>query len=351
MLLVLGNTPLIRASGLALAIVGVTGALRRFGSLLSVVGGLTLVVSPAFWSQTGGGEGDPSTIVIAIVASLLTVIVMVVVSKRPYVGIGLGIVIFVALFFSQIGTPRSIRLTGFVVGWLMFLVTDMLLITNPHPHDAPSILLDNTAKNGETPLHARPYHVFGVLLLFGVGVINDPILTFFAPALGMALLLSRYRLAWWYWVAFAAVVSIGIRGFALDYLETQSYLMVLDQWRDADRWLSMVNLVVKQFTPLGVALGVLGLARLARWYPPLGIFMLLAYGAYTFFGLVYLGVRREVLLMPLFIIQVIWMTYAAFTLSEWLARGFPQFASIIRPIAQLVYALLPIFMLTIVLNS
>lgn len=74
LLLVLGQTPLIRASGLALVIVGVTLALRRMGSFLSIVGGLALALSPVFWSQTGGGQGDPATIVIAVAAAGVTVI-------------------------------------------------------------------------------------------------------------------------------------------------------------------------------------------------------------------------------------------------------------------------------------
>jgi hypothetical protein len=337
-LLLLGDTPLVRASGLAVAVVGVAGALRRFGAILSVVGALMLVVSPSFWSQTGGGDGNPATIVLAIGAAIVTVVGVVVLSKRPALAVGLGVLVFAVLFSSQIGTPRSIRLTAFAFGWLMFLLTDMLLIAHPNPSDAPSILQD---KPDEAP-QARPHHVYGILLLFSVGVLNDAVLTFLAPSLVVALLLSRYKLAWWYWIALGVFVGIGSNRFVTEYLEAQSTLMVLEQWRNAARWIDLVRLVVEQFTPLGILLGVLGLARLSRWYPPLGGVTMLAYGAYAFFGLIYLGARRDVLLMPLFIIQVIWMTYAAFALSEWLAKAVPRFAPYARLGVQAGYGLLPL---------
>src|SRR5688572_12616559 len=112
LLLYVGQTPLSRATGLALVIMGVTLALRRMGSALSVIGGLALAFSPVFWSQTGGGQGEPATIVMAAAVAAIVVMIAALVSKKPYIGMGLGIVVFVAFFFSQIGTARSIRLTG-----------------------------------------------------------------------------------------------------------------------------------------------------------------------------------------------------------------------------------------------
>lgn len=340
----LGDTPLSRASGLALVIVGITSALRRFGAIVSTIGGLTLTLSPAFWSQTGGAEGNPSTIVIAFGVGIGTLLLMLIISNRPYVGIGLGVIAFAVLFSSQIGTPRSLRLTSFVVGWLMFLITDMLLRTNPHPQDAPQILLDK-----DNPNAIRPYHTWGILMLFGIGTLNDPVLTFFAPALALAIFLTRVRLPIWYWAVLILLTVIGIRGFVIDYIEAQSYLMVTEQWRNASRWISMVRLVIAQFSPFGILLGVLGLARLARWYPPLGIVTMLAYAFYMFFGLIYLGSRREILLLPLLLIQVVWMTYGAFTISQWVAKAFPHWR--IAPyLAQLAYGIFPVFLLITLLQ-
>jgi len=320
-LVVLGNTPIIRASGLALAIIGVSMALRRLGALLAISGSLTLAFSAAFWSQTGGGEGEPATIVLAIGAALLVLLLVVWLmpnrAQALQLGAALGLLAFVAIFFSQIGTPRSLRLTALVIGWLSFLLIDMLLLTNPHPDEAaPPILGD-----GKGTQAAQPYHTWGLLLLFGVGVINDPLLTLLAPSLLLSLLLTYARLPLLYWLSFGLLAALGLRGLLVDYLWGVPYFFVLDEWREADRWVVMLEQVVRQFTPLGIVLGVLGLARLARWYPPLGVTTMVAYGAYFAFGLVYVGPNRDVLLLPLFVVQVVWMTYAVFTLSEWARKS------------------------------
>ena len=336
----LGQTPIVRALGLGLVIVGMALALRRMGSALALTGGLTLCLSPAFWTQTGGAQGEPATIVLAVGAAGLAVLLAVLLSQRPYVALGLGILVFAGLFFAQVGTPRSIRLTGFVASWLLYLIVDMLLLTNPHPEDkAPPILLDKPAAEGMSLV--RPYHLYGILLLFGIGVLNDPLLALLTPAVGLALLLARARLPVWYWLALAGVAALGARGIVVDYLEAQRYFLLMERWRDAERWLIQLRLVEAQFGWIGMALAVLGLTRLARWYPPLGGVTLLAYAAYTFFGLIYIGPRKEALLLPLFIIQVLWITYAVFTLTEWVKRALPLRRRSIELTIQAAYALLP----------
>lgn len=339
-LIALGNTPTVRALGLGLVIVGMALALRRMGSALALIGGLTLCLSPAFWTQTGGAQGQPATIVLAIGAGVLAVLLAILLSQRPYVALGLGVIVFAALFFSQVGTPRSLRLTGFVTSWLLYLLIDMLLLTNPHPEDtAPPILLDKPLAEGMSLV--RPYHLYGVLLLFGVGVVNDPLLALLSPAIGVALLLARVRLPVWYWLALAGIAALGLRGIVVDYFQAQHYFLLPDRWRDAGRWLIQLGVVEAQFGWVGMALAALGLARLARWYPPLGGVTLLAYGAYTFFGLIYIGPRKEALLLPLFIIQVLWMTYAVFTLAEWIKRALPSQRKAVELAIQSAYALLP----------
>ncbi len=343
-LITLGDTPLVRALGLGLVIVGMALALRRMGSALALIGGLTLCLSPSFWTQTGGAQGQPATIVLAIGAGVLAVLLAALLSQRPYVALGLGVIVFAALFFSQVGTPRSLRLTGFVTSWLLYLLIDMLLLTNPHPEDtAPPILLDKPLAEGMSLV--RPYHLYGVLLLFGVGVVNDPLLALLSPAIGVALLLARVRLPVWYWLVLVGIMALGLRGIVVDYFQAQHYFLLTDRWRDAGRWLIQLGVVDAQFGWVGMALAALGLARLARWYPPLGGVTLLAYGAYTFFGLIYIGPRKEALLLPLFIIQVLWMTYAVFTITEWLKRALPSRRKAVELAVQSAYALLPALLL------
>jgi hypothetical protein len=342
LLLYLGQTPLSRATGLALVIMGVTLALRRMGSILSVVGGLALAFSPVFWSQTGGGQGDPADIVIAAGVAAIVVLLTALLSKRPYIGMGIGILIFVAYFFSQTETVRSIRLTGFVVGWLMFLLIDMLLLTNPRPDEAPMILKDGKLQNAEGAEDARPYHTLGILLLLAVGILNDPLLTLLMPSMALSLALTKTKLHWAYWLGFGLVAGFGLRGIWADYLVAQEFRLALDSWRNGAEWLDMIRLVIGQFSIVGVILSVLGLARLARWYPHLGTVTLLAFAAYWGFGLVYNGRERDLLLLPLFVIQVLWMNYAVLAISEWAAKSLPNYPAIGRYLVIAAYAVLPI---------
>jgi hypothetical protein len=349
-LLQFGNTPIIRASGLAVVIIGVIAALRRMGSALAVIGGLSLALSPVFWSQTGGGQGEPATIVIAVAAATIAVIATALISKRPELGIALGILIFSVLFWSQIGTPRSIRLTGFVTGWIMFLVVDMLLLTNPRPDDAPLILLDGRQRPANRFEPPQRYHTIGILLLLAIGIINDAVLTLLAPSLLLGLYLTRTHLPIWYWLAMGIIIGMGIRGLWFDYWQIQGTLIAIWDWRDANRWIDMIRLVTGQFSIIGIILAVLGMARMARWYPPLGIVTLLAYGAYWTFGLIYSGPTRELLLLPLYIIQIVWMTYAILALSEWGGR-FVAKRQIGRYSIIAIYGLLPVWFLIQILTA
>lgn len=345
----LGETPFIRATGLALVIVGVSSALRRMGAAIAAIGSLTLALSPVFWSQTGGGVGSPATIVIALAAAGIAVLLAAFLTKRPYIGLGLGILVFAVFFWSQIGTEGSIpsiRLTSFIISWLMFVLVDMLLLTNPRPEDAPQILRDgHSLKNPDGSEPARPYHSLGILLLLAVGILNDPLLTLLAPSIALSLYLSKTRLPVWYWLGLGLIFGFGLRGIALDYLTYQAPYVDLLTWRDAYRWIDMVNLLNQQFTVLGILLGVLGLARLARWYPPLGSVTLLGFAAYWFFGLVYTGVTRDILLLPLYVIFVLWMSYAVLALSEWFSRLYAKQAQTGRYLAIALYACLPLLFL------
>ncbi len=350
LLLLIGQTPLIRASGLALVIVGVTLALRRMGAVIAVIGGLTLALSPVFWSQTGGGVGSPATIVIAVAVASVAVVVTIAVSKRPYIGLGLGVLVFAAIFWSQIGTPRSIRLTSFIIGWLMFVLVDMLLITNPRPDEAPLILRDDAPKNPDGSQAAQAYHTLGILLLLSIGILNDPLLSLLAPSIGLSLYLTRTKLPLWYWLALGLVFGFGLYGIYTDYIIGQAHRMMLWQWRDGVYWIDMVRLLNRQFTIIGIVLGILGLARLARWYPPLGTVAMIAFAAYWWFGLVYTGDNRDVLLLPLYVIYVLWMSYAVLAFSEWLGRATGQHPRIGRYVAIALYGGLPLLMLVNILR-
>jgi hypothetical protein len=344
--LLVGHTPLLRASGMALAILGMALALRSMGPALTVIGGLALAFSPSFWIQTGGAESlDPLAVAGAIAAALVAGFVLLRFSKRPMLGIGLAIIVLAALFLTSVGTPRSLRLTTLITAWLLFLLVDGLLASNPRP--------DETATGKLTD-----YHVYGLLLLLGVGVLNDPLFVLMIPAVVLGLFLSRRRLPLWYWAALLALVGVGAYSISQSYYSKFWWNYPVDQalsltynipyliggvWREPERWIGLMSLIIGQFTPVGLALGVLGLARLARWRPPVGVVTMLAFGTYAAFGLIYFGADSPVLLLPLLMIELLWITYAIYTFGAWLqktARPTPA-----RWVAAAAFTLLPLFML------
>ncbi len=337
-LLLLGDTPIVRASGLALGILGITATMRRMGYVASIGGGLTIAFCPIFWSQTGGGVSAPATITIAIGLAGLATIIMTVISGRYYIGIGLGIAAFVAIFWSQIGTPQSLRLTGFVTAWIVYLLVDMILLTNPRPDAKP-------------PQPPKPYHTIGILFLFTIGALNDPLLTLLAPAILLSLFLSYAQLSRWYWMAIIASIMLGLVLLINTYILIEPPRINLLGWRQAMRWIDLGHLIIAQFSIFGVILSVIGLARLSRWYPPLGTITMIAYGAYFFFGLTFDGNFREVLLLPLLIIQVIWMTYAVNAFGQWVNNTMKSTSHTWTHLVSALYLILPAILLWNIIQS
>lgn len=337
LMLFIGETPVARATGLALAIFGVTAGMRQMGFVASIAGGLTLALCPVFWSQTGGGSSQPATIVIAVGAAGLAMLAASRLLRRSDLGIGAGIAIFLMIFWSQIGTAQSLRLTVLVTAWLLFLLVNMILLTNPRPGLKP-------------PQNPKPWHSTGLLFLFAVGAINDPLVTLLAPALLLALFLSYARLSSWYWLGIIAAIAVGAALLIRAYVLPAPTLLDIWRWREAASWIELGQLVIAQFSILGIVLGVIGLARLSRWYPPLGTVTLIAYAAYIGFGLTYLGSHREVLLIPLFVIQVMWMTYAVNTIGQWVNKSLADDTGRWIHIVSAGYFLLPTMLLVDILR-
>ncbi len=345
----LGHTPLVRALGLALAVAGVTLALQRFGGALAITGGLALAFSPAFWSQTGGGEQPLLTLILVLLVAAVGITGLVLVfSRRPVLGLAVGVVVFVVLFWSLTGTPRSLRLTTLLTAWSLYLLLDALMITHPRA-DMPE---------RQHELGAR--HTFGLLLLSGLGVLNDPLFVLMAPALLLGLALLKTRLPLWYWGVLGVLVVIGARGLIVQYADSGWWLyparlaveqnlrvpfVLADGWREGTRWVYLMDVIARQFSVAGVGLGVVGLARLSRWHPAVGEVTMLAYATYALFGLVYFGSDSSVLLLPLLMVQVMWMTYAAYSFGQWLQKSARPAWSGVRWVAPAVFTLLPLLML------
>lgn len=73
---------------------------------------------------------------------------------------------------------------------------------------------------------------------------------------------------------------------------------------------------------------------------------MVAYSCYGVWGLVYFGSDRAVLLLPLLIIQVIWITYAVYAFSHWLQRSLQNNRTLIAWLAPAIYILLPLLLLS-----
>ncbi len=334
----LGQAPIARATGLALAILGVTAGMRTMGLVASVAGGLTLALSPVFWSQAGGAGTQPASIVAAAIVAAFAVLSASFLLKRNELAIGLGIVLSAAIFWNHIGTGQSLRLTVLVTAWLLFLLIDMLMLTNPRPGIKP-------------PKAPNRWHLAGIPLLFAIGALNDPLVTLFAPAILLALLLSYARLPGWYWLAIVAIAVAGAYLLAQTYLLADPPLLLPLGWRDAQRWLALGEYPLAQFGWAGIALASMGVARLARWYPPLGTVTIIAFASYMLFGLTYIGKHREVLLLPLIIIQVMWMTYAVNTISQWVNKTLRNKAGLWIHLVSALYIALPALLLLDIVNS
>jgi hypothetical protein len=232
------------------------------------------------------------------------------------------------------------------MAWTLYLLVDGLLARNPRP-DEPN----------HTKLGAQ--HTLGLLLLLGIGVVNDPLFTLMIPAVGLGLFLSKQRLPVWYWGALLALLVVGLYGVSQSYyspfwwnypadagVQITRHLpyMIGTVWREPERWIKLMALIIWQFSPVGLLLGVLGLARLSRWHPPVGVVMMVAFAAYAGFGLVYFGEDSPVLLLPLLMIQLLWMTYAVYTFGQWLQKSVERKVRV-RWVAAAAFTLLPLFML------
>ncbi len=347
--LFIGQTPVLRAGGLAAAVIGVALTLRRMGGPMSVAGGLALAYSPAFWAQTGGGSSAPATIVLALGAAIiLGVGLLVAFAQRPYVATAIALVIFAGVFLSGIGEQRSLRLTVLASAWLIYLLTQALIETNPRPGELP-------------PARLRASYRAGILLILGAATLNDPLFVLWTPAVALGLAQAKTRIPTWYWATLVIIVGFGLRGIILTYIDASAWGMtteaaslirrglpylVAEGWRDGARWVDTFALLAAQFTPAGVILGLIGLARMSRWYPTLGPVMTVAYACFFAFGLAYFGRDRSTLLLPLLMIQVFFMTYAVHAIGQWMAKAARAPETItVRWIAPAGYAVIPILLL------
>jgi len=350
-----GQTPIVRATGMAVAILGIAATLRRMGAIQAFAGGLVLALSPVFWSQTGGASAyTPTTLALALAAAVGFSVFVIALSQRPYVVMAVTLAVFAALFFSQIGVTRSLRVSVIAGAWMIHLLYMAVLESNPRPDDP-------------APARLRAQYRAGLLLLLGVGVINDPLFVLFAPSVILGLAMSKTRIPLWYWVTLAILILLGLRGMIVEYYRPEWWqfsaeralergitrpFLIAEAWRLPERWIDLFGLLTAQFTLIGILLGLVGLSRMARWYPTLGITLLVAWGTFFAFGLGYFGSDRAILLLPLVMIQVVWMTYAVYVLGQWLEKVLkPTARAPLRYATAALYLIMPAFLLLEILGA
>lgn len=348
-----GQTPILRAIALMGIVIGVTLMMRRLGAAYAISGGLALAFSPAFWSQTGGTPTQNSTLIVLLMAvGGIAAILIFGLSRRLMVGVALGIATFVLLFLVLGETDRSLRITNLLTAWLLYTLVIALRQTNPRPDEPPA-------------RHLSTRHTTIMLLLLVLGVLNDPLVTLITPAVVLGLWLSHAKLPPWYWFIVGGITVFGINGIQDTYISTfwatQSArqmqingvtvpFIVFDGWREPLRWIYLIALVTRQFTWVGVLVSIIGVARLSRWYPTLGVVLMVAFAGYATFGLVYFGGNIEILLLPMLFIQVVWMTYAVYTLSEWLQKSVNS-TPLTRWLLPAAFSILPIFLFIRILTA
>ena len=338
-----GETPLLRASAMALVIVAMALLLRRHGAALALCGSLVLAFSPAFWSQSGGADSlAPAPALLALILAALATWSLLRLGGRPLLRPVVGFALFALVFWMYQGQVGSLRLTALASAWLLVLLLDLLLRANPHPADA-------------RPAAPGARHAWAILLLLAIGIVNTSLFVLFAPAAVTGLVLARIRLPRWYWLLLALLCAGGVAGIVARYLSSDWWLypaavaqqeglvlpyLLADGWREALRWLALLAIVRDQLTPLGGALALIGLARLSRWYPATGIVTLLAWASQAVFGLLYFGRDSDVLLLPLHMIGVMWMTVAVRAIGDW-AEGSAAVGRTLRGLVAALYFLLP----------
>jgi len=260
----------------------------------------------------------------------------------------IALILFAGVFLSGVGEQRSLRLTVLASAWLIYVLTQAVIETNPRPGDPPAARL-------------RASYRAAILLILGAATLNDPLFVLWTPAVTLGLAQAKTRIPAWYWAALLLIVGFGLRGVIFTYVDAAAWAMtteaasamrrglpylVAEGWRDGARWVETFALLAAQFTPVGVVLGLIGLARMSRWYPALGPVMVVAYGFFFAFGLAYFGRDRSTLLLPLSMIQVFFMTYAVHAIGQWLAKvaNAPETLTV-RFIAPAGYAVIPLVLL------
>ncbi len=209
----------------------------------------------------------------------------------------------------------------------------------------------------------------------GLGLAHHLTIILLVPAIALALLATRPRLAWFQWLAAAGLCAAGaaivlyiplrwpaITGQGMTpadfvaYITGQQYAGAL-QWSlllDPARWSIIARIVLAQLGPIGVTLAGLGLVVTALRRPLWGVVTGLVAALYLTYGLAYNVPDVDVFILPAVVVAVVWMAsglaFLADGLPGWLSRMLPRLSSgrySLSVLVVLVMSLLPLAMVAV----
>ncbi len=237
-----------------------------------------------------------------------------------------------ALAFSQTFWSQAVEAEVYALNALFVVIILGVLI------DALYVTAPRFGGQGEM----RVQSVWALCFAFGLGLTNHLTLALLIPAALAALGMCRPKLTVRQWAVALALFGAGLLvylyiplrwpalhngatlplGDFLAWVTGQRFggALMLAYWSQPDRWLTIGRLIADQFGVVGLVLGVIGLARLARWFPEMGVVTMLTYGASFAYALVYIVPDIAVFLIPMHIIQVIWMAYAVHAVGDWVRK-------------------------------
>lgn len=213
------------------------------------------------------------------------------------------------------------------------------------------------------PEAAQDKQVKGVFLLFtltGLSFANHLTTVLLLPALVLTLALTRPHLTWRQWGAAIGLLAAGLllyvyiplRWPALHNGQTMSLsefiawvtgqrfggALQLGAWlHDPNRWDILWRLITTEYHWMGLALAGFGLAALAFQNWRAALITVLVYAAYAFYGLNYLVPDISVFLIPLFLIQALWMGFGVHAVLSRL----PDRLRFLQATVLAIFALLP----------
>ena len=210
------------------------------------------------------------------------------------------------------------------------------------------VLVDNPSIAASVQADPSRYAARIVIILFaltGLSLSNHLTTVLLIPTVALALLIAQPRLTWKQWILAAGVFVAGLLiylyiplrwpalhdGRLMRWDEFWGWVtgsrfrgaLQLQAWlTDPGRWQILSRLILDQYGWIGIVISAAGLILMVirQWRPAL--ITLTVFAAHAFYGLNYLVPDISVFLIPMFLIQAIWMGYGIAVTIGWFFRRY-----------------------------